>query len=87
MKSLHDEPLEGRWKVPVCNLDLSFGRPLRPDGVARIKKSIVSNGCVDTRIIACRLAGDNGVLDEATAKTKTLRVIDGRHRYVVRCIH
>ena len=81
MKSQHDESLVGRWKVPVCNLDLSFGRPLRPDGLARIKESIMSNGWVDTRIIACRLAGDKGVLDEATAKTTTLRVIDGRHRY------
>ncbi|CBJ33387.1 expressed unknown protein [Ectocarpus siliculosus] len=81
MKSLVDESFQGRWKVPAGNLDLSFrGRPLRPDGVARIRQSIMSNGWVDTRIIACRLAGDNGVLDEATAKTKPLRVIDGRHR-------
>ncbi|CAM9995024.1 unnamed protein product, partial [Ectocarpus fasciculatus] len=82
MKSRVDESFQGRWKVPAGNLDVSSfrGRPLRPDGVARISQSIMSNGWVDTRIIACRVAGDKSVLDEATAKTTTLRVIDGRHR-------
>ncbi|CAM9927002.1 unnamed protein product [Ectocarpus sp. 4 AP-2014] len=81
MKSLHAESFLGSWEVPVCNLDLTgSGRQVHHEGVAQLRKSIASNGWLDTRIIACRSGGEEDVFDESKAKTATLRVIDGRHR-------
>ncbi|CAB1109856.1 unnamed protein product [Ectocarpus sp. CCAP 1310/34] len=85
MNSRLTESFVGSWKVPVCNLDLTgSGRQVRHQGVAQTRKSIASNGWLDTRIIACWGAGDEEVFDEGKAKTTTLRVIDGRHRFGIR---